>query len=534
MNIFNARCCLLTLFFFLFEKKFCKKGAVGASALSNEPIYYAPSGGLPPCVIISRQLSGDEEDGSEDNADDGGLSGEGLPYEEGKKSDLVNDTPSQNLDGDEDEDTAKDGTAKRKMSKKEEEEEDKKIDKLVNAEMKKQEAENDPDEEFDAEPDNNQRSGQGRRSKLRCSNKLNYIQVTANDQGEDDLFSENDEESSPKFVELPHKIKEDTNGMPTKQNEREEAYNRIDHIDRMDRAEKESNANDLKFVEGNTFMQEGEQHNENSTDPIGERERKRSSSSSPNRHTRNSFMDLKIVPDKLPLNFTNSSGSPLFHKNLQKTVHKHSPWPILASDSGSTRASWADVNSSTYNVSPFSFISVHTHNALHLMPMNFQVQNSVMKISDEAFDKLKLQNSVNVYDKDELVDYKYENFEVKEGEEYNDGNDINDMNDVNGANEEKGGEEEGSNGEGADSNSDQNNSSDGRGFFDGSLVTYTIVILIGVIILLLSFVIYYYDLINKVKRRMSAKRKNNQSMTIANDTSAGLYMDDTYKESPHV
>ncbi|CAA9988728.1 conserved Plasmodium protein, unknown function [Plasmodium knowlesi strain H] len=546
MNIFNARCCLLTLFFFLFEKKFCKrdaalnyvfsheseerKGSAGTFALSNEPIYYAPSGGMASCATINRQLSEDEEDSdeadSEDRDDGGSFPGRSSPYEEGKKSDLVNDTPKDNLDGDLDEDTAEDGEAKRKMSKKEEEEEDKKIDNLVNAEMIKHEADNNSDEELDAEPDKEghgsaQRSAQGRRPRMRCSNKLNYIEVTANEQGGNDLFSENDEESGPDFVEIPHKAKEDINGMPTKHNEREEAH------DRIDRAEKETNTKDLKFVEGNVFMQEGEKHSEVLTDSIKEQERRRSSSSSSNGHIQNNFVDLKIIPDKLPLHFTNSSGT-LYHKNMEKDVHKHLPWSILPPDSPSNRGSLADVNSSAYNVSPFSFISIHTHNALHLMPMNFQVQNSIMRISDEAFDKLQLKNSVHVYDKNELVDYKYENFEVKEGEEYNDGNELNEEKDVG---------ERGSDGEAdenTDSNSDQNNNSEGRGFFDGTLVTYTIVILIGVIILLLSFVIYYYDLINKVKRRMSAKRKNNKSMTIANDNSAGMYMDNAYKESPHV
>ncbi|KJP85571.1 hypothetical protein AK88_04792 [Plasmodium fragile] len=513
MNIFNARCCLLTLFFFLFEKKFCKKGAAlscvfshayeertgsaGTVALSNETIYYTPSGGLAPCSIISRQLSGDEDDSGED---DGG------EEDRGDERDDDGGTPSYHLDGDADEYTAEDGGAKRKMSRKEEEAEDKKIDKLVNAEMKKHEVEEEFDKDPDSEPDKEDLgSGQGRREKLRCTNKLNYIQVTANDERKDDLFGENDQESAPAFAEkMPHKIKEDMNSMPSKQNETEEAY------DRIDRAEKENNVNDLKFVEArNTYVQKGEEEDsKDSTDLIEERKRERSS-----------FIDLKNLSDNVPRNFTNSSGNSLFKNNLEKTVHKHLPWSVLASDSASNGGSWADVNSSTYNVSPFSFVSIHSHNSLHLMPMNFQVQNSIVKISDEAFDKLKLKNSVHVYDKNELVDYKYESFEVKEGEEYNDENEVR---------EEK--DEEGD----ADSKPDQNNASDGRGFFDGTLVTCTIVILVGVIILLLSFVIYYYDLINKVKRRMSAKRKNNKSMTIANDSSAGMYMDDTYKESPHV
>ncbi|GAB66953.1 hypothetical protein PCYB_103030 [Plasmodium cynomolgi strain B] len=529
------------------------KGSAGTFALSNEPIYYAPSGGLAPCAVISRQLSGHEEDSGEDGAEVGGEDGvedsaedrdddDGLPegrfpYEEGKKSGLVRDTPSHHLDGDEDEHTAEDGGAKRKMSKKEEEAEDNKIDELVNAEMKKHEAEEEPDKDPDAEPEKeDQGSGQGRRPKLRCANKLNYIQVTGNGQREEDLFGENDEEGAPAFVEIPHKIKEDIDGMTTKHNEREEAGEAEEAHDRIDRAENENNANDTKFVEGNAYMQEGEQHSEDSTGPIGERERERSSSPS-NGYTQNSFVDLKTVSDKLPLNYTNSFDNPLFHNKLEKTVQKHLPWPVLASNSGSNGGSWADVNSSTYNVSPFSFASIHTRNALHLMPMNFQVQNSIVKLSDEVYDKLNLKNSVNVYDNNELVAYKYENFEVKEGEEYNNGDKMNEEKNGEGASGGEGGSdgEGNSDGEGdADSKSDQNNGSDGRGFFDGTLVTYTIVILIGVIIVLLCFVIYYYDLINKVKRRMSAKRKNNKSMTIANNTSAGMYRDDTYKESAHV
>ncbi|KMZ86344.1 hypothetical protein PVBG_01867 [Plasmodium vivax Brazil I] len=553
MNIFNARCCLLTLFFFLFEKKFAKKGVTlscvfshaseereggtGTFALSNEPIYYAPSGGLAPCALISRGLSGDEEgsgedggedgdedggedsaednaeDGDDDGGEDGGLPGGRFPYEEGKKSSLVSDAPSDLLDGDADEHAAEDGGAKRKMSKKEEEAEDNKIDKLVNAEMKKLEAGEEANKDPDAEPEKeDQGSGQGQRAKLRCSNKLNYIQVTANGQREGDLFGENDGESAPAFVEIPHEVEEESGGVPTKHDEAGEAAAAEEPHNRVDRAEKENNAKDLKFVEG-------------------ERERQRSSPPS-NGYSQNSFVELKGVPDKLPPNFTNSLGSSPTHSNLEKPVYKHLPWSILASDSGSNTGSWADVNSSTYNVSPFSFTSIRSGNSLHLLPMNFQIQNSIVKVTDEEYDKLKLKNSVKVYDKNALVDYKYEIFEVKEGEEYNDGNDP--YEERNGEEGDAGGEG-GSDGEGdADSKSYQNNKSDGRGFFDGTLVTYTIIILAGVIILLLSFVIYYYDIINKVKRRMSAKRKNNKSMAIANDTSAGMYMGDTYMENPHV
>ncbi|EUD68236.1 hypothetical protein C922_01255 [Plasmodium inui San Antonio 1] len=554
MNIFNARCCLLTLFFFLFEEKFCKKGAAlscvfshaneeregsgGTFALSNGPIYYAPSGGLAPCAVISRQLSGDEEDrgeddgedGGEDSAedrdDDGGLPGGRFPYEEGKKRGLMSGACTHHLDGDADEQTAGHGGAKRKMSKKEEETEDNKIEKLVNVEMKNLEAGKETHEYPKAEPDKeDEGSGQGRRAKLRCANKLNYIQVTANDQREDDLSAENHEEIAADFVEIPHRIKEDMNGMPTKQNETEEAY------DRINPGEKENNANELKFVEGKAHMQEGEQHREYSTGPIGEREKQRSSSPPSNGYTKNSFVDLKIVADKLPLKLTNKVGSSLRHKRLEKTVHKHLPWSFLASDSGSNRGPWKDVSRRTYNTSPFSFASIHTLNALHLMPMNFQIQNSVMKLSDEAYDELKLKSSVQVYEKDALVDYNYENFEVKEGEKSNDGKDIYKEKDGEGGSDgENGSDEEGD----ADSKSDQNNGSDGRGFFDGTLFTYAIYILIGVIILLLIFVIYYYDLINKVKRRISSMRKNNKSMTIKNDTSAGIYVDDAYMESRHV
>ncbi|GAW81443.1 hypothetical protein, conserved [Plasmodium gonderi] len=494
------------------------------------------------------EYEGGEDEGGEDEGEEHeGGEDEGEEYEGGEDGYLMNSeqrygSGSELLDGklDTADGVESDSGAKRKMSKKEEEAEDHKIDKLINEEMKKNEKaeEGDINKRIEADVVEDEKNRQGKRiKKLNCSNKLNYIQVTGNVKREEDIFGVKDEGSSQNVTEIQLKQKRNNANVPNEYNEKviniktggeEQLYKNIDHVEKRNKIKN----NDLIFMEKTLHVGGvgvGGKNRDESTIQIQER---KSEKSAPTKHDESSFLHLKIMSNKIPLNFGNLYDGTSYTNNLEKAIYKHSNESVFEPSFKSE----TNIRTSRYKDSPLNFSSIKQDESDDPLPMNFRIINSVVKVTDDEYNKLMNKNSVNVYDQNALVEYQYENFEVKEGDQYNGENEMENEgknNDEQNLNDENKYDEDGDL-DGNEKSDDENKDSDGRANFDGTLATYAIGILIAVIILLLIFVIYYYDIINKIKRQLNAKRKSNKTMAISNTKSAELYLDDTYTERNHV
>ncbi|CRH00554.1 hypothetical protein PRELSG_1020800 [Plasmodium relictum] len=239
-----------------------------------------------------------------------------------------------------------------------------------------------------------------------------------------------------------------------------------------------------------------------------EKEKKKRNSSN---NSKVSLVDLKRHED-----FSINSSEKYKIQNMQK----HFPLYIFSSDSK------YDLN---FNKNNYSFASLDSStNNSDMVPMNFLISNSVINLTDDDYNKLMKEGSVKVYKDNELIDYKYEDFEIKDENKINEEDKVED--------EDK-----------DDSYDDIYN----KGTIserlpaddykvpkiynkEGEIKNYVIIISVLLSLLLIIFIIYYFDLIQKFKRILSKKRKSNKSMTIAAEKSSGIYIDNAFAETTNV
>ncbi|CRG97890.1 conserved Plasmodium protein, unknown function [Plasmodium gallinaceum] len=203
----------------------------------------------------------------------------------------------------------------------------------------------------------------------------------------------------------------------------------------------------------------------------------------------------------------------------KRSIQKFSPQYTLSSslDSGLN-----------INKNKFSFVSLYSkNNTSDTIPMNFLIHNSVMNITDNEYDKLMKEGSVKIYKDNHIVDYKYEDFEIKDENEINE-------------NKEKDNNKDNIYEQIDDNNTSEKQSEDNyknhkKYIKDDDIIKYAIIISIFLILLLIIFIIYYFNLIRKIKGILfKKKRKPNKSMTIAAEKSTGIYIDDSFAETTNV
>ncbi|SBS84569.1 conserved Plasmodium protein, unknown function [Plasmodium ovale] len=395
-------------------------------------------------------------------------------------------------------------------------------------EREKQEVRKEQPQQGERNAGKDQRKG-NKTSGIECSNKLSYLEVTSGKERHNQIVRRNDYDNFSKFVDVKMGEKDNNSGK-TNGNISVVKGDEVGttHMNRVKR-ENRINGKDLHFMEekieskGNAKVTEKGNRNTYKSivdsgigtdigeEKLGECNREDEKNGTQCINSKVSFPSLDVY-DKMFVTL---------NKNINiKNIHKHVPQSIF-----SPRLNGNLKNSGITISRDFaSFLSLNTNVDVEMMPINFKVSNSVVKITDDAYNKLMKENSVNVYDKDKLVQYEYENFEVKDDPPY----------DPKEYNEKGKNDEENENEEDDEDDENAENKKGANGTFNGILVTYAIIILLVVILLLLTFVVYYYDIINKIKMRLTKKRKNNKSMTIANDKSSGIYVDGSYGDSTHV
>ncbi|CAD2094868.1 conserved Plasmodium protein, unknown function [Plasmodium vinckei lentum] len=322
--------------------------------------------------------------------------------------------------------------------------------------------------------------------KIKCSNKLNYIELESSNIDKK-FTSENYNNDVISFINIKTK---DKISFIDKINENiakiKDNYdiNKISNIEQME-VEPNSIKKDQKIVDEqiknkNKVQDNTMLHNNN-----------------------HSFLDSKEY-NKHHIFFNNNL------KNINKHINSHK-----YNDLNGTVKSNGRIKSGFTN-----FLVEKQEDDSHAAPINFGRRSSVLNITNDEYSKLLNEGSVLVYDKDEVVPYKYDAFEVKDdhaddmkhhdnnNNSHIDGDYINDISSQNNPEEE-----------------DQ---------FKGMILTCVTIIIILTIIILIGFIIYYYDIINKVRVKLQTKGKNNKSMTIKNDKSSGMYIDNYYDDSTHV
>ncbi|CAD2108297.1 conserved Plasmodium protein, unknown function [Plasmodium vinckei] len=322
--------------------------------------------------------------------------------------------------------------------------------------------------------------------KIKCSNKLNYIELESSNIDKK-FTSENYNNDVISFINIKTKDK-------------------ISFIDKInENIAKIKDNYDINKI-SNIEQMEVEPNNIKKDQKIVDEQIKNKNKVQDNTMLHNnshSFLDSKEY-NKYHLFFNNNL------KNINKHINAHK-----YNDLNGTVKSNGRIKSGFTN-----FLVEKQEDDSHAAPINFGRRSSVLNITNDEYSKLLNEGSVLVYDKDEVVPYKYDAFEVKDdhvddmkhydnnNNSHIDGDYINDISSQNSPEEE-----------------DQ---------FKGMILTCVTVIIILTIIILIGFIIYYYDIINKVRVKLQTKGKNNKSMTIKNDKSSGMYIDNYYDDSTHV
>ncbi|SOV11631.1 conserved Plasmodium protein, unknown function [Plasmodium sp. gorilla clade G2] len=175
----------------------------------------------------------------------------------------------------------------------------------------------------------------------------------------------------------------------------------------------------------------------------------------------------------------------------------------------------------------FLLLDIRKESSTFMVPMKFYISQAISNISDEEYNKLMEDNSVDVYLNNALVEYKYENFEIKEGEAEVEGevegvegkeNNMNEEEKYNNDNDEKYNKENKDKENEINSNGHhENNEHQENDSGDSVIMKYTIIISGIVLLFAISFIIYYFDIIQKIKRKLNKQRKSNATMAIGRD-----------------
>ncbi|CXI61451.1 conserved Plasmodium protein, unknown function [Plasmodium berghei] len=331
---------------------------------------------------------------------------------------------------------------------------------------------------------------ENRDPKIKCSNKLNYIELEYSNIDKK-LISEKYNNDVISFINIKTKDKiyfrDKINENITKIKDHD--ANKISNIEQMEVEpniiKKDQNVTYEQIKNKNKMQGNAILHNNN-----------------------HAFLDSKEY----------NNFHTFFNNNL-KNINKHTNSHKYNNNlNGITKSH--DITKGNFTI----FITENQEDDSLVLPINFERRNSVLNISNDEYTKLMNEGSVLVYDKDEVVPYKYDAFEVK-----NDS--VNDMKENN--NNDNNSSNDSIYRDKSNDASSQNNPEE-EDQFKGTILTCVTVIIILAIMFLIGFIIYYYDIINKLRVKFQKKGKNNKSMTIKNDKSSGMYIDNYYDNSTHV
>ncbi|SCM23478.1 conserved Plasmodium protein, unknown function [Plasmodium chabaudi chabaudi] len=323
--------------------------------------------------------------------------------------------------------------------------------------------------------------------KIKCSNKLNYIELESSN-ADKKFTSENYNNDVISFINIKTKDK-------------------VSFIDKI-------NENVAKFKD---------YYNTNKISNVEQMEIEPNSIKTDQNNVDEQIKNKNKVQDNATLHnnnhsFLDSKGYNKYHmffNNNLKNINKHINAHKYNDNLNETMKSNGRIKSGFTN-----FLMENQEDESHSAPINFGRRSSVLNITNDEYSKLLNEGSVLVYDKDEVVPYKYDAFEVKDDNvEDMKQNDDNNNNHIDG--------------DYTNDISSQNNPEEDDQF-KGTILTCVTIIIILTIIILVAFIIYYYDIINKIRVKLQKKGKNNKSMTIKNDKSSGMYIDNYYDNSTHV
>ncbi|VEV57237.1 conserved Plasmodium protein, unknown function [Plasmodium vinckei vinckei] len=323
--------------------------------------------------------------------------------------------------------------------------------------------------------------------KIKCSNKLNYIELESLNIDKN-FTSENNNNDVISFINIKTK---DKISFIDKINENiakiKDNYdiNKISNVEQME-VEPNDIKKDQKIVDDqiknkNKVQDNAILHNNN-----------------------HSFLDSKEY-NKYHIVFNNNL------KNINKHINAHKYNNLNGTVKSNDRIKSGFTN----------FLMENQEDDSHPKSINFGRRSSVLNITNDEYSKLLNEGSVLVYDKDEVVPYKYDAFEVKD-------DNVDDMKNHDNNNNNNSHIDENYTNDIASQNTPEEEDQ-----LKGMILTCVTVIIILTIIILIGFIIYYYDIINKIRVKLQKKGTNNKSMTIKNDTSSGMYIDNYYDDSTH-